>query len=119
MPQIDRKAPDAKTLRKVKLAHTVIWAFFASSIFAIPILAWMGRYRSFVFIAIVSIEVLVLVFNQWSCPLTAVAARYTDERAPNFDIYLPQWLARYNKLIFGFIYLAGSLYSLAKWGGWL
>jgi len=35
--------------------------------------------------------------------LTAVAARYTADRRDNFDLYLPQWLARYNKLIFGLI----------------
>jgi hypothetical protein len=28
------------------------------------------------------------------CPLTGIAARYTDDRRDNFDIYLPPWLAR-------------------------
>jgi hypothetical protein len=43
------------------------------------------------------------------CPLTAVAARYTAERRPNFDIYLPAWLARHNILIFSTLYAAGLL----------
>ncbi|MBB1092471.1 hypothetical protein HUU61_14375 [Rhodopseudomonas palustris] len=43
------------------------------------------------------------------CPLTAVAARYTDERADNFDIYLPIWLARHNRLIFGTLFAATQL----------
>jgi hypothetical protein len=34
--------------------------------------------------------------------LTNVAARYTNDRRDNFDIVLPLWLARYNKIIFGY-----------------
>jgi hypothetical protein len=58
-------------------------------------------------ILVVLAEVLVLIANDGHCPLTAVAARYTGDRRDNFDIYLPEWLARYNKLIFGSIYLLG------------
>ena len=46
-------------------------------------------------------------------PLTAVAARYTDDRRANFDIYLPEWLARYNKQIFGPLYAMGVAYLVA------
>jgi polyferredoxin len=65
--------------------------------------------------ALVAIEVLVLVFNSWQCPLTAVASRYTTDRRDNFDIYLPEWLARHNKLIFGAMYVAGLLFLLYSW----
>jgi hypothetical protein len=60
-------------------------------------------------------EVVVLWLNQWSCPLTAVAARYTDDRRANFDIYLPEWLARYNKQIFGPMYVVGVAYLAAMY----
>jgi len=56
---------------------------------------------------VVFVEVLVLVFNRMRCPLTGVAARYTDDRRDNFDIYLPEWVARHNKTIFGTLYVAG------------
>lgn len=106
-------------LRAVKIAHTMIWAFFASCIIAIPVLAWLGRLRAAAwFTGIVMIEVLVLVFNAWSCPLTAVAARHTDDRRANFDIYLPEPLARHNKLVFGTLYAGGVLYVAARWLGW-
>ncbi len=39
------------------------------------------------------VEVAVLAFNGMRCPLTDLAARYTDDRRDNFDIYLPLWLA--------------------------
>jgi hypothetical protein len=45
------------------------------------------------------IEVAVLVLNRMRCPLTGIAARFTEDRRANFDIYLPLWLARYNKQI--------------------
>ena len=53
--------------------------------------------------------------NRWRCPLTAVAARYTEDRRDNFDIYLPQWLARHNKVIFGALYCAGVVFAVARW----
>ena len=51
----------ASPLRTVRTVHTLIWAFFAACIVAIPLLAWAGRLgAALVFIGIVSIEVLVL-----------------------------------------------------------
>lgn len=113
-------ASRVSSLRTIKLVHTIVWAFFVASMIAIPALAAGGLYRqAFAFIAIVLVEVLVLVFNGWRCPLTDVAARYTDDRRANFDIYLPEWLARYNKLIFGLLYVLGSLFAVARWAHWL
>jgi hypothetical protein len=104
------------SLRLVKMAHTIVWAIFAACIIAIPILAWLGHdRRAGVLIMVVLVELLVLLVNHGSCPLTAVAARYTTDRRDNFDIYLPQWLARYNKLIFGTIYLFGVAVTFARW----
>jgi hypothetical protein len=104
----------------VKLAHTVVWVFFVSCIVAIPVAAWGGRYRVAVAaFALVCVEVAVLALNGWKCPLTAIAARYTDDRAPNFDIYLPQWIARYNKEIFGPLFVLGSALAWGRWAGWI
>ena len=57
----------------------------------------------------------MLALNRGRCPLTDVAGRYTEERADNFDIYLPRWLARYNKLIFGTLFVIGELFLLRQW----
>jgi hypothetical protein len=67
------------------------------------------------FAAIVAVEVAVLLLNRLSCPLTNVAAQYTDDRRANFDIYLPEWLARNNKIIFGSLYLLALLFLWARW----
>ena len=106
----------AGALRRVKVVHTVAWAFFAGCILGVPAAAWRGDFRAaFVLIAIVFVEVFVLVVNGWRCPLTDVAARYTDDRRDNFDIYLPLWLARHNKLLFGGLFAAGVAFTLAMW----
>ena len=94
----------------------MVWALFAGCILAIPLVSWRGEHRAAAWLAaIVSVEVVVLVINRWRCPLTSVAARYTDDRRENFDIYLPVWLAKYNKLIFGALYLAGVAFALVRW----
>lgn len=107
---------DARALHAIKLTHTVVWAVFAGSIVAIPIAAWVGAWRvAWFLIALVSAECMVLVANRMRCPLTAVAARYTEDRRDNFDIYLPLWLARYNKHIFGPLFLIGLLVTIYRW----
>lgn len=100
----------------IKLLHTLVWAFFAGCIVAIPIASWRGDHRLAVWLAAaVAVEVVVLLCNRWSCPLTAVAARHTDDRRANFDIYLPLWLAQHNKTVFGLLYVAGVLFAAVRW----
>ncbi len=104
------------SLRAVKLTHTVIWAFFVACILAIPLFTVLSRFRlAALFAAIVAVEVVVLLLNGMTCPLTNVAARYTGDRRANFDIYLPEWLARNNKTVFGGLYLFALLLLLARW----
>lgn len=101
------------TLRFIRLAHTCIWAIFAGSILAIPLFTYLGRPTvAWALIGFVMLEVVVLFANRMRCPLTDIAGRYTDDRRDNFDIYLPLWLARYNKEVFGTIYVVGILYTL-------
>jgi len=66
-------------------------------------------------LALVAAEVLVIVFNGMQYPLTPVAARFTTDRRENFDIFLPEWLAKHNKLIFGALYLLGVVISVVRW----
>lgn len=104
--------PNSK-LRTIKVIHTLVWAVFAGSIIAIPAFAAAGDVTmAWRLIGFVFLEVAVLLANRMRCPLTGVAARYTDERQDNFDIYLPLWLARYNKEIFGGLYVLAIVYTL-------
>ena len=106
----------AESLRTVKVVHTAVWAFFASCVVAIPLCAALGRLAlAAALIAIVLCECAVLLLNRFRCPLTAIAAQYTDDRRDNFDIFLPEWLARHNKTIFGALYIFGILATVTRW----
>ena len=103
------------SLKTVKFLHTCVWAFFVACILAIPCAAALAAYGvAALLIGVVGIEVLVLLLNSWQCPLTTVAGRYTADRRANFDICLPEWLARRNQTIFGILYVAGILFTLVR-----
>jgi hypothetical protein len=100
-------------LTAIKLLHTLIWAFLAASIVALPVLGVLHRFRwAEILTGIVLLECGVLAINGGRCPLTGLAARFTDGRADNFDIYLPNWLARHNKAIFGTLFVISELIVL-------
>ena len=103
-------------LVQIKLLHTAIWCFLAGCIVAIPIVGGRGHYvGAAVLIGVVLVECGVLAGNRGRCPLTGMAARHTGQRSANFDIHLPLWLARYNKTIFGALFVAGGLFVLVRW----
>lgn len=105
-----------QTLPLIKLAHTAIWALMATAIIAIPIAAMRRRFRLAAWLsALIAGECIVLALNGGRCPLTDLAGRFTAERAANFDIFLPRWLAENNKLIFGALFITGELVWLWRW----
>ena len=103
-------------LTAIKAAHTIVWAFFVACILEIPFAAWRGEHHVAGWMtAVVAGEVLVLAVNGWRCPMTSVAGGLTDERRENVDTYLPIWLAKHNKLIFGALYVVGVLFAFLQW----
>ena len=114
--------PDTQTSREerlitiIKLIHTVIWAIMAA---ASMYILYAGLTNTFDILLVISItllilETLVLIINKWTCPLTPLAKNYTSDRKDNFDIYLPNWLAKYNKLIFGTIFVVGLVLVILR-----
>jgi hypothetical protein len=100
----------------IKLLHTVIWAILAGSIIVLPFAGAFRRFRwAAVLTGLVLLECCVLALNRGRCPLSDLAQQFTTDRADNFDIYLPNWLARYNKSIFGVWFVAGELVVLGYW----
>lgn len=96
----------ARSLLRIKLVHTGFWALFAGAILAVPFVLLAGRLDWALWLTgLVLVEIAVLAVNGMACPLTAVAARFTDERRANFDIFLPEWLAAHNKAVFGWLFV--------------
>src|SRR5210317_1072215 len=101
-------------LLTIKIIHTAVWLFFVFVIFYVlysgirnhvTIYTWIG-------IALVLGEGLTLIFFKMFCPLTLVARKYSDSDMDNFDIFLPNWLARHNKLIFTSIFIVALILVL-------
>jgi len=89
-------------LKLIKIIHTIIWLFFNGVIFymlyavlvnKIDIWLWVGY-------GIIVLKVIVLVIFNMYCPLTFWTRKFSHSTKDNFDIYLPNWLAKHNKLIY-------------------
>ena len=95
----------------IKLIHTVIWVFFVAVIFYVLYSGITNDVTSYTWIAIALVigEGLTLLIFKMLCPLTLIARKYSNSEKDNFDIFLPNWLAKHNKLIFTSIYIVGVL----------
>jgi hypothetical protein len=111
-----RRVENGLMLTAIKLLHTAIWAFLATSILALPVVGVLRRFRwAAIITVVVLLECAVLAVNGGRCPLTDLAARYTADRASTFDIYLPNWLAEHNKFIFGTLFVVGEVVVFSCW----
>lgn len=99
---MDNFEKNRRALLKIKIIHTIIWIFFNIVLFYLFYAVWMNRIDHWVWICIGIIlmeGVVLLIFNKF-CPLTLMARKYSDSTKDNFDIFLPNWLAKHNKLIY-------------------
>ena len=93
---------DETRLILIKTIHTVIWLFFNVVIFYMLYAVIINKLDYWLWIGygLFVLEGIVLVAFKFFCPLTVMARKYSGSTKANFDIYLPEWLAKYNKLIY-------------------
>ena len=98
-------------LTSIKLLHTLIWLFFNVVIFYLLYAVLINKIDRWVWMGIgfVLLEGIVLLIFKNRCPLTVMSRKYSDSSKDNFDIYLPNWLAKYNKLIYTGLFLIAVL----------
>ena len=103
-----------KKLFMVKLIHTIIWCIFVAAIMYVCYAGMFNKIDRLVWYCVgaVLLECIVLLINKWTCPLTPLARKYSNSHSHNFDIYLPEWLAKHNKTLFSIIFLVGLLLVL-------
>lgn len=92
-----------------KLIHTVVWVFLW---LVLGYILYAGIFnvldtRLVIAVGIVILEGIILILFKWRCPLTVLAYRYTDDRRPAVDIFLPEWLAEHNKTIYSILFALG------------
>lgn len=106
----------SKKLIYLKLVHTIVWAFYVLIIGYILYAGIINKIDMYLFIAIgsVLVEGIVLVIFKSKCPLTVLGYKYADHHEVGFDIFLPKWLAKNNKVIFGTIYMIGILITIYR-----
>lgn len=94
-------------LKLIKILHTTIWVFFNVVIFYLLYAVIANKIDKWVWICIglILLEGIILIIFKSICPVTLLARKYSDSTKENFDIYLPNWLAKYNKLIYSTIVL--------------
>lgn len=97
----------SEKLFAIKLLHTVIWAFFVAVIFYVLYSGITDKVTTYTWIGIAFVigEGLTLLIFKMFCPLTLIARKYSDSERDNFDIFLPNWLAKHNKVIFTSIFV--------------
>jgi hypothetical protein len=95
-------------LVSVKIIHTIIWICFNLIIFYLSYAVIVNKIDNLVWfcIGIIIAEGIVLLACKGVCPLTIIARKYSVSTKANFDIYLPIWLAKYNKVIYTTIFIA-------------
>jgi hypothetical protein len=91
-----------KILILIKTLHTIVWLFFNVVLFYMAYAVIINKIDKFIWISIglIILEGIVLLIFNRVCPLTIIARKYSDSTKDNFDIYLPNWLAKWNKLIY-------------------
>ena len=89
-------------LTLIKTIHTIIWIFFNVVIFYLLYAVIADKIDKWVWIglSLFLFEAIVLLSFKMKCPLTLIARRYSDSGKHNFDIYLPNWLAKHNLKIY-------------------
>ncbi|MGB5499128.1 MAG: hypothetical protein WBM77_09395 [Maribacter sp.] len=103
-------------LLAIKLIHTLIWVFFVVVIFYVLYSGVSNNVNPNTWIGIGLVlgeGIVLMIFNKF-CPLTLIARKYSDSEKDNFDIFLPNWLAKFNKLIFTTIFIIALLVVLIR-----
>ena len=93
---------DESKLNLIKTIHTLVWMFFNFVIFYMLYAVIIGKIDLWLWIGygLFVLEGITLVIFKFFCPLTVMARKYSNSSKANFDIYLPNWLAKHNKLIY-------------------
>lgn len=93
---------DHESLILIKLLHTLVWIFFNVVLAYLYYAVFTGQIGIYFWLGIgaFALEFVILLVYGWNCPLTFWARNYSDSQKDNFDIYLPNWLARNTKIIY-------------------
>ncbi|MGM0546939.1 MAG: hypothetical protein ACQEST_09465 [Bacteroidota bacterium] len=90
----------------IKLLHSLLFFLIVVSTIYVFTTAALDQINSLTWwaFAIVIVELLALLLNDWRCPLTDLAERQGAEVGSVADLFLPKWLSNYLFTIFGIVF---------------
>ena len=100
----------------IKVLHTLVWIFFNVVIFYMLYAVILNKIDKWLWVCygLIVLEGITLLLFKMFCPLTVWARKYSDSTKENFDIYLPNWLAKYNKLIYTSIVVGIAIFTVIR-----
>ncbi len=106
-------------LALVKSVHTLIWIFYNCVVIYMLYASITNKMDRWFWICggFILLEGIILLLFKLTCPLTLIARQYSDSQKDNFDIYLPEWLARNTKRIYSlvvFVIILIAVFQLLK-----
>jgi len=93
----------------IKLFHTAIYVFMTACT-AYIIFCGLTGVRDWILLAAIGfifVEGLVLLLNNFQCPLTTLARKYGDEHERFSDIFLPHWFTPFIVPLYTVLFLVG------------
>ena len=100
----------------IKIVHTLIWVFFNIVILYLLYAVIVNKIDVWVWLCLglILCEGLILLAFKNVCPVTLIARRYSKSKKDNFDIFLPNFLAKYNKVIYSLIVLVALVILIVR-----
>ncbi len=95
----------------VKLIHTILFLILNACVVYILYSGLADRFTRWTRVALVLMagESIVLLFNDWRCPLTVFAENLGAVDGSVSDIFLPRWFADHLFDIYAPLFVAGCL----------
>lgn len=104
------------TITHIKAIHSVIWFIMAVAIMYTLYSGITGKINAITYwsIFLIVFEIVTLLINKWTCPLTNIARNIKSDWQDGDDIFLPTWLAMNNKQIFGTLFILGVVLVILR-----
>lgn len=101
----------SKFIYYIKLIHSLLFILIVVCTIYVLITAVLDQITALTWWAfgIVIIEMLVLISNDWQCPLTELAEERGAEVGSVADLFLPKWLSDHLFTIFGIVFTVTCL----------
>lgn len=104
------------TIVEIKIVHTAIFAALSTCVVGALYSAVFNRITRWTWLAValVVVESIVLVSAGWRCPLTILAERRGATHGAVADIFLPRWFADRIFPICGTVFLVACAILVAR-----